>query len=101
MEKVKNMTLFEVASEIDCDITSFQQVRSAFEMLDECMENEGFQRNDCPIDEMRAIHFVRRFPMYLSAYRAICRSFDSVVAELQEFAELLFEASNTKEETTT
>ena len=63
---------------VGCELEGLSE---AFGYLREGMENEGYQNRE-RIDEVRAVSFARRFPMYLAVYDVLTGGLKDMAEEL-------------------
>lgn len=89
MNQIK--TLFEAAASADNIHTELCEIRDALQVLDECMEGDGYQNQE-NFKEWKAINFARRFPIYQSTYRIILRDLMRVIDDLRANTDLMYDA---------
>ena len=92
-------SLFDAAVLMDNAHAELCQIFDAMQLLDEGMEDEGFQPED-KLEEWRAVNFVKRFPLYLSLFRVICQDLHRVINEMQVGSDLIYAASRKEKNVT-
>lgn len=98
MEKALNeLTLADVSTDVEIAQTRLENVDGAMALLEDVFESEGVQHDDS-IDRVKAITFVARLPMFLSAFNVICREIHSVIADLDQVSSKALDAYNAQKE---
>lgn len=87
----KKKKLFDAVTAIDCVHSELGGISDALLLLDDFLEAEGTMTEET-FEEWRAINFVKRFPLYLSTFRVICRDLDRVIDELKTESDTLYAA---------
>lgn len=88
-----NLTLRDICVSIDSALCKMGEAADAMLLLQDVLEDEGFQAED-EFDETMAILFARRFPMHFSTYSLILRSFQSSIKELAEASDRAYDLCN-------
>ena len=90
MNRIK--TIFDAAASADKTHKELCEIRDALQVLDECMEDDGYQ-NEENFEEWKAISFAMRYPIYQSTYRVICRDLMRAIDELRTNTDLMYDAA--------
>ena len=89
MNRIK--TILDVALIADSTHSELCEILDALQVLDECMEEDGYQNKE-NFEEWKAINFANRYPLYQSAFRVICRDLVRVIGELRTNTDLMYDA---------
>lgn len=89
MRDIKN--LCDASYLMDDNCTDLLQILDALSILDDDLEREGYQPEN-GFTEWKAIAFAKRFPMYLSALRVVCRDLRRVTDQMDADADRIMDA---------
>lgn len=98
MNQIKE--LLDAALMADHTHTELCEINNALRVLDECMETDGYQSKE-NFEEWKAINFAKRYPLYQSAFRVICRDLERVIGELRTNVDLMCDAAKAGKEAAT
>lgn len=79
-------TLYDAACDVSNQAECLMLVVDAFHVLDDLLEEEGYQQEKY-FSEEKAIQFSHRFPMMLSAMRLAVREVERVAGKLKELSD--------------
>lgn len=87
MNQIK--TIFDAASVMDGTHAELCEIYDALQVLDDSMEEEGYQPEG-KFEDWKAINFARRYPVYQSTFRVICRDLARIIDELKTNADSMY-----------
>lgn len=99
MKDTKVLDLYGVASDVDIARTELEEALAAMQLLYEVLGEEGYQVEG-QFEEWKAINFVRRFPMHLSAFAVILRGLWDTTTKLKSASDRAYDAYKAQKEAT-
>lgn len=91
MKGPEELTLFDVAANVDCVRVEPEEATDAMNLLREAFEDEGLQYED-KFDKASALVFIRCLPMHLSIYNVTLRAIQRAIEDLKEVSDQAYDA---------
>ncbi len=92
-----SMSLYDAASDVEGVLGFLEEDILALKLLYDDLETDGWQHPDNPLDETKAVFFVRKFPSLHATFRIILEEFELRIQNLRKITDNIYEAAGEKE----